>query len=341
MMNCVVKTAEGPGNVIYTQKEIPECGEHDVLIRITATAVCGTDVQVKNWNDWAKKRVIPPVVMGHEFAGVVAEIGGKVKGFKVGDTVSAETHIPCDTCHICRIGEKHVCPNSGLIGVNRDGCFAEYISLPAKNVIACDPNVKPEFLCLMEPLGAAVHGVMEFPVAARNVVINGCGPVGAMAVAVAKRCGAARVIAIEPNAERLKLAAMMGADVLINPTKENTAEIIRKLTGFGADIVLEYSGNAGAIASVFEYVRPEGIVVLVGLPNRNPDVNFSDFIYKGITIKGVAGRKIYQTWEDMNGLFAAGLDLQPIVSHILPLSDYAKGLEMMEKGECIKTILKP
>lgn len=340
-MKCVVKTNAGAGNLAYIQREIPKCGEDEVLIRVLAAAVCGTDVHIQKWNDWAAKRVAAPVIIGHEFAGEVVEIGKKVKEIKAGDIVSAETHIPCNDCRICRIGEKHVCPDSGLLGVNRDGCFAEYISLPAQNVIACNPKVKPEYLCLMEPLGAAVHGAMEYPVSARDVVVNGCGPVGAMAVAVVKLCGAARIIAVEPNPQRAELAKNMGADIVINPIREDAAKIIKEITGYGADIVLEYSGNAKAIEGIFDYVRPEGKVVLIGLPNERPSVNFSDFIYRGITIRGIAGRKIYNTWEDMNGFFAAGLNLELIVSHILPLSDYEKGLEMMAKGECIKTILKP
>ena len=341
MMNCIMKTAPGCGNVSFVKREIPECGDTDVLIHVLATAVCATDVHVQKWNDWAAKRVTPPIIMGHEFAGEVAAIGKKVTGFKVGDIVSAETHVPCDVCQLCRIGEKHVCPSSGLLGVNMDGCFAEYILMPQKNGIACDPSIKPEYLCLMEPLGAAAHGVMEYPVAARKVVVNGCGPVGSMAVAVAKLCGAAKIIAVEPNPVRAELAKNMGADVVINPTEENAAQIIREHTGFGADLVFEYSGNTKAIEEVFDFVRPEGKLVLAGLPNEKPVVNFSDFIYKGITIKGIAGRKIYNTWEDMKGLFMAGLNLEPIITHILPLADYEKGFEMMAKGECVKTILKP
>lgn len=340
-MYCVVKENAGAGNLVYTQREIPECGDDWVLIRVLAAAVCGTDVHIQRWNDWAAKRVTAPVIIGHEFAGEVVETGRKTKGIKVGDIVSAETHIPCNSCRLCRIGEKHVCPDSGLLGVNRDGSFAEYISLPYQNVIVCDPKVKPEYLCLMEPLGAAAHGVMEYPVSARNVVVNGCGPVGAMAAAAAKLCGAARIIAVEPNPLRAKLAKDMGADIVIDPVKEDAVKIIKDITGYGADIVLEYSGNARAIEGIFDYVRPEGKVVLVGLPNERLSVNFSDFIYRGITLRGIAGRRIYNTWEDMNGFFAAGLNLEPLVSHILPLSDYEKGLDMMAKGECIKTILKP
>jgi len=341
MMKCVMKTAAGPGNLQFVQREIPECGEWDVLIRVLATAVCGTDVHIRGWNDWADRYVTPPVVIGHEFSGEVVKTGAKVKGVKTGEMVSAETHIPCNSCEICRIGERHVCPHSGLIGVNRDGCFAEYISLPYQNVVVCDPSVKPEYLCLMEPLGAAVHGVMQYPVAGRKVVVNGCGPIGAMAVAVAKLCGAARVIAVEPNPIRAELAKNMGADVVIDPAKENAEQVIKGIAKYGADMVLEYSGNAKAIEGVFRFVRPEGKIVLVGLPSDKPSVNFSDFIYRGITIKGIAGRKIFNTWEDMNGMFAAGLDLEPIISHTLPLEDYEKGLDMMLKGECVKTILKP
>jgi len=342
MMKCVVKEKTGPGNLKLTTRPIPEIEDYDILVKVLATAVCGTDVHIQEWNDWAAKRVAPPTIIGHEFAGEVVKTGKNVTTVNIGDIVSAETHIVCNSCDLCRSGKEHVCYNTRTIGVHRDGSFAEYIAFPAENAFICDPNIPIEVLSMMEPLGAAVHTVMEFPVTAKKVAVVGCGPIGVMGVAVAKKIGAAQIIAVEPNEKRAKLAAEMGANLVINPIVEDPVKKIKAITGgHGVDIVLEFSGNIPAIKAAIQYLKPEGKLAALGLPSKPLDFDFSEFVYKGITIKGIAGRLMYQTWEQMKGLIESGLDVSSVVTHTLSLDEYEEGLRMMKAGECCKAILKP
>ncbi len=342
-MKAVIKEQTGPGHIRLASRPVPEPGPGEVLVKVLAAAICGTDVHINQWDDWAQKRIRPGVVIGHEFAGEVVEVGSGVTGVKAGDIVSAESHIVCNTCEMCHNGYRHVCYNTRLFGVNVDGCFAEYTVLPEENAFVCDPAVPLEISSLMEPLGVAVHGIMEFPVAARTVAIIGCGPIGAMAVAVAKKVGAAQVIALEPNAMRGKMALDMGADHLVNPIEQNPAEAVKALThgGRGVDVVVDYSGNVGAIRSSLEYCKPEAKVVAVGIPSKPIEFNMGEFVYRGLTMKGIAGRLMYQNWEQMRGLLAGGLDISPVVTHRLPLEDFETGLGLMERGECGKALLMP
>jgi len=342
MMKCVIKEKAGAGNLKLTTRPIPEIGDCDILVKVLAAAVCGTDVHIQDWNEWAAKRLTPPSIIGHEFAGEVVKTGKNVKNVKIGDIVSAETHIVCHTCDLCRNGYEHVCYNTSTIGVARDGCFAEYISIPAENAFVCDPKIPIEVLSMMEPLGAAVHAVMEFPVAAKTVAVVGCGPIGTMAVAVAKQVGAAKVIAVEPNEKRAALAVELGADVVVNPIAVDPVEKIKELTGgLGVDVVLEFSGNIYGIKAAIQYLKPEGKLAALGLPSKPIDFDLAEFVYRGLTLKGIAGRLMYQTWEQMKGLLAGGLDVSKVVTHILPLEEYEEGLRLMKAGECSKVILKP
>ncbi|MGL4208638.1 MAG: zinc-binding dehydrogenase [Candidatus Adiutrix sp.] len=223
--------------------------------------------------------------------------------------------------------------------MHRDGCFADYITFPAENAFVCDPNLPIEVLSLMEPLGAAVHAALEFPLAGQTVAVLGCGPIGLMAMSVAKKTGAAFIIAVEPNELRSSLALKMGAHVLVNPTCENPSEAIKNLTGgLGVDIVLEFSGNKAGIEAAFTYLRPEGKMAAVSLPAQTINFDFAEFVYRGLTIKGIAGRKMYESWGQMAGLLQSGLDISPVITHVLPLKDYDKGLHFMQSGECGKTI---
>ncbi len=340
-MHCVVKTAPGKGNIALEKRPIPTVGPRDILVRIHAAAVCGTDVHIEEWNDWAEKRVPAGVIIGHEFAGDVVQIGSEVTNVKVGDIVSAETHIVCHSCDLCRNNEDHVCYNTTTIGVHRDGCFAEYIAFPAENAFVCDPKYSVEVLSMMEPFGAAVHGAMEFPVGAKSVAVVGCGPIGAMAVAVVKKLGAKLVIAVEPNPTRAALARTMGADVTIDPINQDPVASVRGLTGGrGVDVVLEYSGNIPGVKAALSYCKPEAKIAAAGLPSRPIDFDFSEFVYRGLTLKGIAGRLMYKTWEQLAGLLEAGVDISPVVTHVMPMSDYAEGLRLMRSGECGKVILK-
>ena len=337
MMKCIVKEKAAPGNIVLTERPIPEIGDSDILVKVLATALCGSDLHIEEWNEFMARRVKPPMIIGHEFAGEVVKAGSKVTSVKVGDIVSAETHIVCNTCQLCRNGHRHVCLNTSTIGVHRDGSFAQYIAIPAENACVCDPNVSPEILSLMEPLGAAVHTVMEFPVAAKDVAVIGCGPIGTMAVAVAKK-----VIAIDPNEKRAAMAKELGADYIVNPSVEDPVERVKALTnGLGVDVVLEFSGSVPAIKTSLNYIKLAGRISALGLPSTNVDFDFSEFVYRGLQLHGIAGRLMYQTWEQMNGLLASGLDVSKVVTHVLPMSEFEKGFELMRKGECSKVILKP
>ena len=315
MMKCVVKEQKGDGYVVLTEKPIPEVGDNDVLIRVKAVAICGTDVHIKHWDDYAQKRMNPPTIIGHEYSGVVVKVGKNVKSVQIGDVVNSDSHLVCGTCDLCRNGHSDVCYNTVVIGVHRDGAMAEYIIIPESDVNKCDLDLPFEQLALMEPLGVAVHAAMEFPIATKKVAVIGCGPIGCMGVAVAKTLGAAQVIGIELNEQRGQMALDMGADAVVNPLKEDTAARIKELSGgLGVDFVL----------------GPKPL-----------ELPCEKFVTSGFCIKGVSGREIPRTWERMKGLFAAGLDISKVITHVLPLEEFDKGLELMEKGQCGKVVLKP
>ncbi|MCC8166477.1 MAG: L-threonine 3-dehydrogenase [Planctomycetes bacterium] len=339
----VVKTAPGKGNLAIERRPVPIPGPRDILVRVQAAAVCGTDVHIEEWNDRAEKRVPAGVIIGHEFAGDVVQVGSEVGNIRVGDIVSAETHIVCHGCDLCRNNHDHVCYNTRTIGVHRDGCFAEYIAFPAENAFVCDQRYSVDVLSMMEPFGAAVHGAMEFPVAGKSVAVVGCGPIGVMAVAVVKKLGARMVVAIEPNALRADMARHMGADAVVNPLEVDPVTTVKSLTpgGHGVDVVLEYSGNIPGVKAALGYIKPEGKIAAAGLPSRPIDFDFSEFVYRGLSLKGIAGRLMYKTWEDLAGLLDAGVDIAPVITHVMPMADYAEGLRLMRAGECGKVILKP
>lgn len=342
-MKCVIKEATGPGHLKLVTRPVPTPGPGEVVAKVLGAAICGTDVHIKQWDDWAERRVKPGVIIGHEFAGEVVEVGKGVKSVKVGDIVSAESHIVCNTCEMCHNGYQHVCYNTELFGVNRDGCFAEYAILPEQNAFVCDPALPIEVLSMMEPLGVAIHGIMEYPVVAKSVAIIGCGPIGAMAVAVAKMVGAEKVIALEPNPMRGEMALKMGADHLVNPLETDPVEAVKSLTynGRGVDVVVDYSGNVDAVSASFSYCKPEAKIVGVGIPNKPIQFHMGEFVYRGLTMKGIAGRLMFQNWEQMRGLLAAGLDVSPVVTHTLSLDDFDEALGLMERGGCGKVIVKP
>lgn len=341
MMKCVVKERPEVGALALTERPIPTYGANDILVKVKAAAVCGTDVHIMEWNEWSQKRINPPTIIGHEFAGEVIAVGDHVTTIKIGDLVSAETHIVCNSCSLCHNGNEHVCPNTKTIGVARDGCFAEYISIPAENAIVYDPSTPVEIVSIMEPFGVAVHAAMEFPVAGKTVLVNGCGPIGVMAIAVAKKCGAAKVFAVEINKQRGELALKMGADEVLNPMEVDVVKEIKAKTAYGAEVVIEFTGNIRAIKTAIECMAPEGKMAAAGLPDGSVDFNFSEFVYSGKVIKGIAGRLMYKTWEDAKGLIAGGLDLSPIITHTLPLEEFQEGLHLMKSGECCKAILIP
>lgn len=342
-MQAVVKTAPAPGSIELRTVPVPQVGPREILVRIKAAAICGTDVHIRHWNDWARARMHPSVVIGHEFSGEVVAVGGEVSAVKVGDRVSSESHIACDRCQICREGNRHVCPHTKCIGVHRDGCFAEYIAIPEDIAFVYnDPALPWEQLALMEPFGVAVHGMMDVPLAAKIVVIIGAGPLGQMGILIAKAVGAANVIVFEPNPQRAQTARTLGADHVIDPKNEDPVDAVRALTGgYGPHVAVDFSGSADGLSAAMQYLRPEGQLTCVALPDQPISVSISDFGYRGCSIRGIAGRRMYESWEQMRGLLDRGLDLSPIVSHVLPLAEFKRGLDMTEHGECAKCILVP
>jgi len=342
-MKCVVKK-EAKEGAILTTREIPQIGPNEVLVKVLATSICGTDYHIYSWDAWSQKRIKPPLIMGHEFAGEVVEVGEKVSKIKVGDIVSAETHIVCGKCALCVTGQAHICKDTEILGVDTQGTFAEYVAIPEDNAWVNDPSIPPEYLCIQEPLGNAVHTVLSGDIIGKTIAVVGCGPIGIMAVAVAKAVGASKVIAIEVNEYRLNLAKEVGADVVINPIQENVIErILAETDGLGVDVVAEMSGNPIAIQQALKYIKLGGRMAMLGIPAEDVKLDIAnDIVFKGIQIHGIVGRKMYETWYQVKGLLASGnLSLDKIVTHKLPLEDFEKGMELMKSGNCGKVVLFP
>lgn len=343
VMRAVVKTAAAPGSIELQTLPIPEIGPREILVQVKAAAVCGTDVHISHWNPWAQARMAPPVVIGHEFSGLVTAVGGEVRTVKVGDRVSAESHIPCNHCQVCHEGNRHVCPHTRCIGVHQDGCFAEYIAIPEEIAFVYnDPSLSWEQLALMEPFGVSVHGMLDASLTGKSVAIIGAGPLGQMGILVAKQAGAARIIVLEPNPRRAAIAKTLGAAWVVDSLSQDAVHAVKDAAGgYGPHVAVDFSGSIEGLSAAMAYLRPEGQLTCVALPEKNLPVEIADFGYRGCTLRGIAGRRMYENWEEMRGLLLGGLDLSPIVSHVLPLEEFARGLEMTERGECCKCILVP
>jgi threonine 3-dehydrogenase len=342
-MRAVVKTEPGPGAALITV-EIPQIGPKDVLVRVRATAICGTDAHIYQWNQWAQDRIKPPLIMGHEFEGEIVALGEEVETLKVGDSVSAETHIVCGVCYQCRTGQSHVCQNYSIIGVDRSGCFAEYVALPAENAWLNPPDLPLEVASIQEPFGNAVHAAFSYPLTAQRVLVTGCGPIGLMAIGIAKTAGAACVYASEVIPYRLDLAHRMGADLVFDATKVDVAKEVWAATdGEGVDLLLEMSGHPSAIHQGLKALRNGGHAALLGIPSQPLEIDLAEeIIFKGITVRGVVGRLIYETWYRTQALLISGtVDVSPIITHRLPLEDFEKGMELMRAGQCGKVVLFP
>lgn len=343
-MRAIIKAKREEGFELV-EKDIPETlGDNEALVKILATSICGTDVHIYNWDTWSQGRVKPPLTVGHEFSGRVERVGKNVTEVSVGDIVSAETHIVCGTCEFCREGKSHICKHTKIIGVDTDGCFADYARMPASNLIVDRTGIDPKYLSIQEPLGNAVHTMLHFDIVAKSVAIVGCGPIGLMGVNIAKAVGSSKIIAIEINDYRLNLAKELGADVTINPLKEDVvARVLEETNGVGVDIVAEYSGNKSAIEAAFKYVKAGGKMSMLGIVNSKIECDLSnDVIFKGITIYGVIGRKMFETWNQVAGLLESGkLDLKKIVTHVYPLEEFEKGIAVMHSGNSGKVVLIP
>lgn len=343
MMKCVVKDKPGIG-LTLTEKPIPSnLQEDEVLIKVNYASICGTDYHIYEYDDWAKKRLKLPFTAGHEFSGEVVKIGSKVERVKLGDIVSAETHIVCGECEFCKSGNGHICENTKIIGVDTDGAFAEYVKIPAMNCFVNSKEANPLHLSVQEPLGNAVHTMTHFPIEGKDVVVVGCGPIGVMAVNVAKALKARKIIGVEVNEYRLDLAKKMGADVVINPLKEDViARVLEETGGHGADVIGEFSGNNIAIEQALKYLKPGGGLSLLGLPSKDVDVDVAnDIVFKGISIYGVVGRRIYDTWYQVKDLIDKDLlDLDQVITHVMNLEDIQEAMEIMGSGKSGKIVLK-
>jgi len=343
-MRALVKQSAAPG---LTLREVPRpaYGLTDALIRVRHAGVCGTDLHIWEWDSWAAGRLRPPVVVGHEFAGEIVELGSEAAAaglLSVGDLVTAEGHIVCGHCLQCRTGSAHLCQRTQVIGVDRDGAFAEYIAMPVSNVMRLD-GIPTEIGAIMDPLGNAVHTVLEADVPGSTVLVIGCGPIGCFAVGVARAAGASLVLASDYNPRRLDIARCMGAHVVMNPAEEDVVARARELTqGDGVDLVCEMSGHPSGHAQAFAAARLGGRVNLLGTPSRPTEVDFArDVIFKGLTLYGVTGRKMYQTWHQMRRLLRAGqLDPRPVLTHRFPLARIADAIEVIKEGQAGKVILE-
>jgi len=340
-MKAIIKPEQAPG-LALAEVPIPKIGPQEALIKVRATSICGTDLHIYKWDEWARKRIRPPLVVGHEFCGHVAAVGRDVTEVKEGDFVSAESHITCGHCAQCRTGNGHICQNTRIIGVDRDGCWAEYIAMPAYNLWPNAPDMAPEIACMLENFGNAVHTAFASDLTAKKVLITGCGPVGLMAVAVAKAAGARAIYATDISPYRLRLARELGATHALNVAEVDVVDVIKQDTGgHGVDVLLEMSGAQPAIAQGFQALRDGGEAALLGLAPGTIgfDIN-SAIIFKGATVRGIVGRELWGTWYRMRGLLDAGsVDLWPLVTHRFTLDQWEEAIQVMNGGASGKVVM--
>jgi threonine 3-dehydrogenase len=342
-MTALRKTHAGRGAALETVP-IPAIGHADVLVRVRSASICGTDLHIYMWDRWSASRIKPPMTFGHEFCGTVERIGEEVSGIAPGDFVSAEMHIACGQCRQCRVGQPHVCQNLNILGVDRDGCFAEFVRVPAQNIWKIDPAIPEHYAAILDPLGNAVHSVLAGEIAMQTVAVTGCGPIGLMAVAVAKACGCATIFATEVNAHRRELARQMGADVVFDPGESDCVAAVRAATGgTGADVLLEMSGDANGLRQGLQMLRPGGRASLLGIfPDPVTLDLASDVVTKGITIHGIYGRLMYRTWVQMTEMLKAGrLNLSPLFRERMPLNRFADAFALLQGGLAGKVLLDP
>jgi threonine 3-dehydrogenase len=340
-MHAVVKPSRAPGLQVTTVPE-PSPGPGEVLIAVRHAGVCGTDLHIADWDTWAEGRVHPPLVLGHEFAGEIVGVGEGVTELRSGDLVTAEGHIVCGHCQQCRTGNGHICRNTRIIGVDRDGAFAERIVMPATNVLALD-GIPTDVGAIMDPMGNAFHAVLTPETAGSSVFITGCGPIGCFAVGAARAAGAAKVIASDVNPTRLALARRMGAEVTIDATREDVVHAVREATaGEGADLVCEMSGAPAALHQAFQAVRLGGRVQLLGIPKGAVPLDLAnELIFKGITVYGVIGRRMYETWNQMRRFLSTAMfDPRPVITHRFPLARIDDALAAIRSGDAGKVILE-
>jgi threonine 3-dehydrogenase len=323
---------------------VPTIGPTDVLVRVRAASICGTDLHIYDWDPWSASRVKPPMTFGHEFCGVVEEAGDEVASVRRGDFVSAEMHVNCGHCRPCRMGQPHVCQNLKIIGIDLDGCFAQFVRIPGRNVWKIDPAIPEHYAAIMDPLGNAVHTVLAGEISGQNVAVTGAGPIGLMAIAVARACGCAAIFVTEVHPHRRELAKAMGADEAFDPAYGDVVARIREATGgAGVDVLLEMSGNPAAIRQGFEMLRPGGRASLLGIPTEPVTLDLvRDVIFKGATVQGIYGRRMFETWVQMTELLKHGkLNLEPLFHERLPLEKFGEAFSLLESGRAGKILFYP
>jgi threonine 3-dehydrogenase len=342
-MRALRKTQPAKGLAIASVG-VPAIGPTDVLVRVRAASICGTDLHIYGWDRWSQGRIKPPVTLGHEFCGTVERTGEEVTAVKAGDFVSAEMHVNCGHCHQCRLGEAHICQNVRIIGIDQDGAFAEFVKIPASNIIKLDPSIPERYGAILDPLGNAVHTVLAGPIAGQTVLVTGCGPIGLMSIVVAKACGSSTVFATETSEQRRAMAKKMGADAVLNPASEDAVrKILVETGGTGVDVLLEMSGNPTAIQQGFKALRAGGRASLLGIPTENVPLDLvNDVIFKGATVQGIYGRRMYETWVKMLALLKAGrLNLEPLFGEREPLEKFEDAFAKLQGGLPGKILLYP
>ncbi len=338
-MKALVKAKPEPGLWL---EEVPEpaVGHNDLLVKVRKTAICGTDVHIYNWDEWSQETIPVPMTVGHEFCGVVAEVGSEVSGFKPGDRVSGEGHITCGQCRNCRAGRRHLCAHTLGIGVNRPGAFAEYLVIPAMNAYHLPDNISDEVAAILDPLGNATHTALSFDLVGEDVLITGAGPIGIMATAIARHVGARHVVITDVNDYRLDVARRMGATRAVNVSQETLGQVMAELGMVeGFDVGLEMSGAPEAFRDMLEAMIHGGHIAMLGIPPGDSTIDWHQVIFKGLTLKGIYGREIFETWYKMTSMLQSGLEISPILTHHFPLERFEEGFQVMRSGQSGKVVL--
>ena len=339
MMKALVKPAPEPG-LVMRNEPVPEPGPSDVLIRVKKSAICGTDVHIWNWDEWSAKTVPAPMITGHEFCGEIAEIGSSVTKFEIGQRVSGEGHVTCGRCRNCRAGRGHLCRNTLGVGVHKPGAFAEFVCIPEANVVPIPDDIPDEIAAIFDPFGNAVHTALSFDLVGEDVLVTGAGPIGVMGALVAMRAGARKVVITDINDDRLAIAAGMGIAHCVNPTRKSLREVMGEIgMTEGFDVGLEMSGSSAAMRDMIRGMNNGGKIALLGIAPVEFAVDWNEVIFKMLTIKGIYGREIFETWYKMIGLVQGGLDLAPLITHRFRAEEFAEGFALMRKGACGKVVL--
>jgi threonine 3-dehydrogenase len=338
-MRALVKSRREPGLWMEDVAK-PTVGPNDVLVKVQKTGICGTDIHIYNWDEWSQRTIKTPMHIGHEFMGVVAEVGSEVTGFKAGDRVSGEGHITCGNCRNCRAGKRHLCRNTVGLGVNRIGCFAEYVAIPAFNIFRIPDSISDEIASFFDPLGNAVHTALSFDLVGEDVLITGAGPIGVMAAAICRHVGARHVVLTDMNDYRLDLGKKLGATRTVNVGKENLDDVMKQLgMTEGFDVGLEMSGNGAAFKQMFKSMNHGGRVAILGIPASEIAIDWNQVIFKGLVLKGVYGREMFETWYKMTAMLQSGLDISAAVTHRYPAAQFKDAFEVMRTGQSGKVVL--